>query len=734
MNIPEQLKGYSFCKLSGHSKRPFETGWQNKPYKYNEIERWLNDGNRYGVIGGYNDLIMLDFDSLEAYNFVKAKLKPTFTVLSGGKQLPHLYYRTDNPQSFKILDGSKETLLDIQGKGKQCVGPNCKHESGKYYTVDKDIAIAYLPMAEIRAVLDKIPIKKEVVGLKEKKPIKTDKEQNEEAHPLARVIKARVSFEMVLQHLGIDASKNPTTCPSGHESKGGSCYSFSDDLGVSNCFHCGFTGDVIKVFEKSQGLIFMAACKKMNKIFGLELDLSSKEFKVKKKKEENKGIDYDKIDEDVQALVEDKHIVLHPQTDKIYYYTKRGYVLYSEYEIDELITGEFGSICSLNSQLRVAYLRALKMHAHKLGRGIIPIKDIDISNLKKYIQFGGILFDLSRNQIIEATPEVFIPCVVDFEPSDDIRTPVIDKLLNGVSPIDKGGIGAAGLKDRIAYMLYRDNPLKAIHFFYGPRNSGKSTFWNIVERFLGGDNTTTSMFSILSDTKQRFELGNLKDKLAVFCSEIESKELTGTSVLKTLSGNDHIRGEIKNVKQTFSFKSFCNLCIACNDLPRPKDVNDEAYHGRCDIIDFPISFLPKGKKVEDNIPIREFNNLAAYCVSRLTEWVSTKNFDLINFKDFDERIIESKSRTNPMEGFIIKFIDIDKNPHGPTCSDYTIPRYKLTDKFNEFISNNGQNAMSPKRIISLFRKTVGDDNFSEIRERVDGSENPIYVFKGVKFK
>jgi len=733
MNIPEQLKGYSFCKL-GASKRPFETGWQNKPYKYNETQRWLNDGNRYGVIGGYNDLIMLDFDSLEAYNFVKDKFRPTFTVLSGGKQLPHLYYRTDKPQSFKILDANKDTLLDIQGKGKQCVGPGCKHESGKYYVVDRDIAIAYMPMAEIKATLDKIPIKKEVAGLKEKKPQKTETEQNEESHPLAVAIKSKVSFEMVLNHLGIDTSKNPTSCPAGHESKGGACFSYSEDLGVGNCFHCGFAGDVIKSFQTAQGLTFMTACKQMNKIFGLDLDLTSKEFKIKKKKEDKKGIDYDRIDEEVEFLVEDKHIVLHPQTEKLYYYTKSGYTIYNEYEIDDLINAEFGSVCSLNNTLRCAYLRALKMHAHKLGRKIIPITDIDISNNKKYIQFGKMLFDLSRNQVIEATPEVFIPCPIVFEPSTDIKTPIIDKIFNEISPIDKNGVGADGLKDRIAYMMYRDNPLKAIHFFYGPRNSGKSTFWNIVQRLLGDDNTTTSMFSILSDTKQRFELGNLKDKLAVFCSEIESKELTGTSVLKTLSGNDHIRGEIKNVKTTFSFKAFCNLCIACNDLPSPKDVNDDAYHGRCDIIEFPISHNPKGKKIEDEIPINEFNNLAAYCVSRLTEWVSTKNFELINFKDFDERIIESKSRTNPMEGFVEQFIDIDYNEYGPDFSKFSIERFKIVDKFNDFLTSKGKYLPSRKQVLSLFRKTVGEDNISEKKKRIDDLDNPIWFVNGVKFK
>ena len=114
MIVPKQLQNCDirFCKVVRNGKRAFEKEF-NKPnmaYKWNSLSlhQWLfeKDGN-FGVLCGYANLFVLDFDDEKTYRKVKKILPPTFTVRSGGKNLPHLYYistDSDVPTTIRYDD------------------------------------------------------------------------------------------------------------------------------------------------------------------------------------------------------------------------------------------------------------------------------------------------------------------------------------------------------------------------------------------------------------------------------------------------------------------------------------------------------------------------------------------------------------------------------------------------------------------------------------------------------
>jgi len=144
--IPLQLSqtGFRFCKLNG--KIPCEKDWQNtKNYSYNdpELTDWLTASNNIGVVTGYNLLLVLDFDDMEFYNKYKDKLPETFTVLSGGRSLPHMYYIVKDCDSAPNFKHGK---LDIKGLGGQVVCPGSKisREDGTIgeYVVSNNIPIS----------------------------------------------------------------------------------------------------------------------------------------------------------------------------------------------------------------------------------------------------------------------------------------------------------------------------------------------------------------------------------------------------------------------------------------------------------------------------------------------------------------------------------------------------------------------------------------------------------------
>ena len=154
--IPERLKDYRFCKVIG--KRPFENGWQTKPYAIDdpEFQLWLNKGNNYGVLGGYNGLWPWDFDNLEARHLLLEYLPDTFQVKS--RRGSHHYFKSDENGIFTAGVNWKGTrAIDITGFGRQVVGPGSIHpESRKPYFVIADKELAYLDVREARKILHDI--------------------------------------------------------------------------------------------------------------------------------------------------------------------------------------------------------------------------------------------------------------------------------------------------------------------------------------------------------------------------------------------------------------------------------------------------------------------------------------------------------------------------------------------------------------------------------------------------
>jgi hypothetical protein len=157
IRIPKQLHKikYRFIPLGKNSKKPMYKNWQidnNYTYDSYKLTNFLKLNYNYGVLTGFGKLVVLDFDNLKIWRILSKKLPRTFTVLSGSG-LYHLYFSMDKTTSFKILDENKNTLIDIQGKGKQVVGANSIHPNGNIYDIYCDQDIQFFSYDELLNIL-----------------------------------------------------------------------------------------------------------------------------------------------------------------------------------------------------------------------------------------------------------------------------------------------------------------------------------------------------------------------------------------------------------------------------------------------------------------------------------------------------------------------------------------------------------------------------------------------------
>ena len=215
MKIPSPLcdPEFRFFLVGNNSKIPMEKSWNLLncyPFFHEKI---VNHNGNYGICTGYGGLIVIDFDSKDYYNQVGHKLPPTFTVLSAGKRLPHMYYilkgqmfkkigvdnyfdlvsKTRITDIKKISEYDKQAekmkhgdylkwlaerktsiirVCDIQADRSGIVGPGSVINR-RYYNVSNDRELATITLEELQGVFDiKSKYRKEYTGSTEGSPEK----------------------------------------------------------------------------------------------------------------------------------------------------------------------------------------------------------------------------------------------------------------------------------------------------------------------------------------------------------------------------------------------------------------------------------------------------------------------------------------------------------------------------------------------------------------------------------
>jgi len=304
MNIPEQIKQFRLIKT--REKTPIEPGWQKtKNYSYNDksFQEHIKKYHTYGVLCGYNGLIVIDVDNEEIQKqLLQLDLfKNTFTVKTAGKGLYHFYFISNKTDSFKCLDKNKNTLIDIQGNGKQVIGPGSRLSNGKEYVVINDVPIASVDYDELKSIL--LPFD---YDSQTKESQKTD--SFNESDPIIQKIKEKVKIKDILKLIGIPIRKNPTECPF-HDSKGGKCFSYNDD--VYYCFHCTRKGNIFQLYQEYFNVDFKTAKEKLAILAGIDKD------SLKSKKEKEKE-EYEKILIKYKELNIKKFIIFKSKDETIY--------------------------------------------------------------------------------------------------------------------------------------------------------------------------------------------------------------------------------------------------------------------------------------------------------------------------------------------------------------------------------------------------------------------------------
>lgn len=123
-------------------------------------------------------------------------------------------------------------------------------------------------------------------------------------------------------------------------------------------------------------------------------------------------------------------------------------------------------------------------------------------------------------------------------------------------------------------MLLQKNVTQKFMILTGAAGAGKSTVLEVFQRMIGEENCEQLRTEQLLE---RFELGSYIGSTALFGSDVPGHFLMqkGAYVIKSLTGGDLIRGEVKGVREKVSMRGEFNIGITCNSRLK-LDLNADA--------------------------------------------------------------------------------------------------------------------------------------------------------------
>lgn len=289
---------------------------------------------------------------------------------------------------------------------------------------------------------------------------------------------------------------------------------------------------------------------------------------------------------------------------------------------------------TIHSTIKNNYMEAFK----RVGRKHKP-KEAPI----RWVQFKNKAYSIRSDNIYDVKSNYFFTNPIPWNVGNSEETPTMDKLF-------KEWVGESyvqTLYEIISYCCYRKYPIQTLFCLYGVGRNGKSCFLNLIQKFIGKDNISSSdLDRLVGVGSSRFESIKLYKKLACMMGETNFGILDNSSFLKKLTGTDLIGFEMKG-KTPFDEHNYAKIIIASNSLPSSNDTS-EGFYRRWIIVDFPNKF-PEGKDILLTIPDVEYENLAKKCCRMLKRLLSDGCFT--NQGSIEERKDKYIMASNPFPMF-----------------------------------------------------------------------------------
>lgn len=602
-----------FLKLRYKTKTAYENSWFNSLYTIEELESEPS----IGISGGMG-LVLIDIDNPDFEPVFRKLFPETFETKSGGKGLPHFYYKVtgDLPNNcvMHYPKGTKHTAGEIR-----------VHH---YYTVS------------CGSQIDFIYKEKRIAGTY---TITKDS-------PIAE-ISFQEFMDKILPYLGSQGDNQKLTI---ENLENGVCEGERHPKGIRVANY--LIG--VKKLDPKEALETIRQWNQKNKPPMAEADVKrmineaitfQSNPTVRKKYEEkvrNKQKKFRSTEKGFKPsmgyaleVLNQKKYICPTDTKEVLLYEKPIYVD-AEPFIHLILEREFGKYLTKN------FVNEAYAHIQRSN----PVIRKEINKFVNSIPLKNGMFNLSGQFLEEHENKNYLTFCYNAEYDRDANCPNWKKFLKQILPEKKSRLF---LQEWFGYLLLPDMPLHKLFWFYGTGRNGKGVVIRTAEFILGKENCSSLNLSEFSEGR-RFSLCQLYGKLLNVSSEPKlTKYGLQTNVLKMASGEDTIHAELKGKNSRLNFKNVAKITVLGNRFPKVND-NSEGWWERVEPLRFPNSFI--GKKniphIEDNWIPQEINGILNWALEGL--YCLRKNKVFTTSKDAKETKAEFMRVSDPFKAWILE--------------------------------------------------------------------------------
>ncbi|KKM14448.1 hypothetical protein LCGC14_1705980 [marine sediment metagenome] len=133
--------------------------------------------------------------------------------------------------------------------------------------------------------------------------------------------------------------------------------------------------------------------------------------------------------------------------------------------------------------------------------------------------------------------------------------------------------------EMLAYFLMPTVRYQKAFILYGPPKTGKTSFINLVNQFIGGKYPERLISGVpLQDLDIQYQISNLRNKMLNIFDDLKSTKLTTSARFRMSVTNPTLTAEVKYINDHLTWKNICKHLFACNQLPGVgKNTGDEFW-------------------------------------------------------------------------------------------------------------------------------------------------------------
>ena len=197
------------------------------------------------------------------------------------------------------------------------------------------------------------------------------------------------------------------------------------------------------------------------------------------------------------------------------------------------------------------------------------------------------LFDLTDNELKPHNPEIIFFSKLPIRYNPDKKCPNVLSYFKSILATEDD---SKVLQEFVGYCLLKAYPYHKALMLYGEGRNGKSTFLDLLKRFIGVESCCNLSPQQLQN-RESFSISELFGKMVNMSGDIDSSSLKDTGLFKSLTGADMISAQRKFLPM-LHFHNYAKQIYSCNTLPLVYD-KSLAFWERWIFLSLPYQFLPK---------------------------------------------------------------------------------------------------------------------------------------------